>query len=265
MKIIVLIIITLLLIILLTQKIKFGNILNSDLSIRVTSQTINNIQFTLSYTTPAFYTQSPVTDLKATNLQKVFKDRPLLFLVDTSQLTGADAAAKGTILNGFPNFTSMKLTNLLNNPDSQTTSPAVSPTIDKFVSGSAGDPLDSDILNLINVSNLQTSTNVSIIGNSNLINQAVTCTIAPSVDIVTTPLVIGRTYALGLALMNGVQLFRSGTPTTWHGLGVSPILTMYSQLVWYGFTITNSMIIDNIMNVAIEYGILSNDYSVASS
>ena len=269
MKIIVLIIITLFVCIVLSQRIKFGNIYNSDLSVRVTSQTVNNIQFTLSYTTPPYYTNNSITEAQASNTQKQFKPRPLLFLVDTSNLIGANASAKTNTLNSFPNFTSMKLTNMLNIPTPSTTAVQASPVAGGFVTGSAGVALASDVKNLINPATVLTSSSVTITGNSITKSQAVTCTIAPSVDIVTTPLVIGRTYALGISIMNGVNLPTVTTPGVWQGTKTAEaidagIITMYSPLLWSGFTITNSMIISsNIMNVAIQYGVLYNDYAVA--
>ena len=251
MKKILLIIITLFVFIVLSQRNNFSNIFNSDLSIRVNSLTINNIQFIINYTTPQFYTASASSDSIAGALvpsQAYFNPRPLLFLVDTSNISGVDAVVKATTLNSYNKFTKMKLSSLLNNPTASPTLITTSPAVGSFVSGAAGDALASDVKNLISVVNLQnpSNINVSITPNSGVKNTAVSCTIAPSADIVTTPLVVQRTYALGISVMNGVDLPTTSVASVWHGVKsdgqAAGITTKYSPFTWVGFTINDNSI-----------------------
>ena len=251
---------------------RFGNIMASDgTTIRINSQTINNVEFKLTYTTPAFYTQSAATDNIATQAQKQFKPKPLLFLIDTTTcpvLLGRqfNAIEKAITLNSFPNFTKIKLTNILNIPNSSTTTVQTSPVAGGFVTGSPGVALASDIKNLINPAAVLTSSSITITGNSTTTSQEVTCTIAASVDIVTTPLVIGRTYALGLSLMNGVDLPTTDTAGVWQGIkldgSAAGITTKYSPMLWAGFTITDDIInISDVNGIPTSVSIITLNYT----
>ena len=229
---------------------RFGDIMATGGSAaRVSSITVNTIQFNLAYTTPQYYTNDQVTDNAANAAQRVFKPKPLLFLLDVSNMSGADAAAKATTLNGYPNFSKMKVESILNKPTAGTSVPATPAAAGKFSSGLAGAQLDLSLLNLIDVKEVQTGvSNVTITGDSTTTSQAVSCTIAPSINIVTTPLVIGRHYVLGLSLMNGVDLPTVASPSVWAGTKstaatAAGITTKYSPFKFVGFTIADSNIV----------------------
>ena len=269
MKLIELIIITLLVVIILSQKIKFSNIYASD-GITIKTSTVNTVQFTLNYTTPQYYTRSAAADNNADGLQKVFNPKPLLFLIDLNsiQIIGVSI---GDALNNLKvkfQFVYPTINSLLNTPTPSTNLITSSPSISSLIAQlPLGIDTSSDVKNLININNLlntsPSSPSVSITGNSTLTSEAVTCTIGPSSDIVTTPLVIGRYYALGISIMNGVNLPVSpSVATTWHGLGRGNITKTYSPFIYSAFILTDSMIIRGIANININYGPLINDYAI---
>ena len=252
MKLSIIIFIIIIIIIILNKNIfnKFSNIKGPDAIANIyVSATINNIEFNIYYTTPIYYSANITTDdILLSASQKQFQPIPLLWLIDATNCPVNVDGTKATTIFNLNQFRYPSIQSLKNTPGSSTTTAATTAAGSNFnTSNAKGSSVN--VFNVINITNLisNTSTARSISQYGGLVtNTSVPsiCTIPKGNTIITTPLVIDRTYVLGISLMNGVTLPTSAPSSVWQGSKdpTSGIIYYYTPFLFKDFKITANML-----------------------
>ena len=235
----------------------FSNIKQSNgINNAYTIGNINNIEFILYYTTPSYYSANQHTDdLMLTSSQKAFGPIPLLWLIDATNCPADPVdGTKATTIHNLTQFRYPSISSLINTPAAQVTTSSPTPGATNFTTSTTkGGSISSSVLNLINIQTLIGPTSTANIranngGSVTITSNDVICTIPKGNTIVTTPLVINRTYVLGVSLMNKVELPISAPSSVWQGSKHinSGIIYYYTPFIFNDF-----VIIDGMVNVAI--------------